>query len=157
MPKRYRVIWNREKRLTTIPGKYAGSRGVKIFGRMDCWSGRQRIHPTNRVFFHDWEDAIEAGYRPCRICKPNEPRMDEHLSAFHPAMSRLHVAIFETSPGPYPKKPSVCFYVTLHWDKACRGGRCSSQLDLEDWFPYPIAIAKAIVWGKKLGLPAIRN
>ncbi|MDO8537145.1 MAG: Ada metal-binding domain-containing protein [bacterium] len=52
------------------PGRYAGSTTQKIFGRLDCASGRQLMKKENRVFFLTWEDAIAAGYRPCRKCKP---------------------------------------------------------------------------------------
>ncbi len=152
----YKVISNGEKRVSTIPGTYAGSKHLRIFGRLDCPSGKRKLAPSNRIFFSDWKDAIDSGYRPCRICKPDEPRLDERLSDFHPALDRFHVAIFETSPRPYRAKPSVCFYVTLNWNQPCRGGkRRFWQLDLEEWFPYPVAIAKAIAWGKKLGLPVI--
>ena len=54
---------------STIPGRYAGWRPGKIFGRLDCKSG-MRIKKENRVFFLTWEDALAAGYRPCKKCKP---------------------------------------------------------------------------------------
>lgn len=53
-------------------GKYAGYNGKnydKVFGRLDCKSG-MRMKKENRVFFHRWEDAIAAGFRPCRNCNP---------------------------------------------------------------------------------------
>lgn len=28
------------------------------------------MDPKNRVFFLTWADAIKAGYRPCKKCKP---------------------------------------------------------------------------------------
>ena len=51
------------------PGKYAGWKKGKIFGRLDCKSG-MRMKKENRVFFLTWDDAISAGYRPCKNCKP---------------------------------------------------------------------------------------
>ncbi|MFA6603843.1 MAG: Ada metal-binding domain-containing protein [Patescibacteria group bacterium] len=51
------------------PWRYAGWRLGKIFGRLDCASGR-RMKPENRVFFLTWDDAIAAGYRPCKNCRP---------------------------------------------------------------------------------------
>lgn len=141
------------------PGKYAGSRYEKIFGRLDCPSGKQKMKPENRVFFADWEHAIEAGYRPCKVCKPDVIRVGDRLSCFHPAMKEPHVAIFSTNPRPYPDKPMVCFYVALNWEEECNepGMACSAQLNLETWYPYPTAIKKAIKWGEKLGLPVIEN
>jgi len=54
-------------------GKYAGWNGRrkdrKIFGRLDCKSGI-RMKKENRVFFHTWSDAVAAGFRPCKNCKP---------------------------------------------------------------------------------------
>lgn len=54
---------------SAVPGRYAGWKPGKIFGRLDCASG-MRMKEENRVFFHTWEDAIAAGYRPCKKCKP---------------------------------------------------------------------------------------
>ncbi len=51
------------------PGKYAGWRPGKIFGRLDCKSGL-RMAKKNLVFFLTWDDAVSQGYRPCRNCKP---------------------------------------------------------------------------------------
>jgi len=60
---------------TQYPGQYAGWNGGrkdrKIFGRLDCKSG-MRMKKENRIFFHTWKDAVEAGYRPCKKCKPEE-------------------------------------------------------------------------------------
>jgi methylphosphotriester-DNA--protein-cysteine methyltransferase len=52
-----------------VPGKYAGWRPGKIFGRLDCKSG-MRMKKENRVFFLSWDDAVAEGYRPCKNCKP---------------------------------------------------------------------------------------
>lgn len=141
------------------PGKYAGSRKEKVFGRLDCSSGKKLMKAENRIFFAGWEDAIEAGYRPCKICKPDIIRLGDKLSCFHPALDLTHVAIFSTNPRPYPKKPMVCFYVTLKWAEETdeSGVEMVAQSDLETWFPYPTAIKKAIKWGEKLGLPVIEH
>ena len=66
---RYRVLKNGKIVESAIPGKYAGYRPDKIFGRLDCKSG-MRMKKENRVFFLIWEDAIAEGYRPCKNCKP---------------------------------------------------------------------------------------
>ena len=54
---------------SSIPGRYAGHKRLKIFGRLDCWSGK-RMRKSNRVFFHTLEDAIAQGFRPCKNCCP---------------------------------------------------------------------------------------
>jgi len=69
MPKLYKVIKNGQVVHTKTPGRYAGWRPGKIFGRLDCKSG-MRMKKQNRVFFANWKDAVSAGYRPCKNCKP---------------------------------------------------------------------------------------
>lgn len=47
--------------------KLAGNRKLKIYGTLNCASGkRMRMH--NRVFFKSEEEAINIGYRPCGHC-----------------------------------------------------------------------------------------
>jgi methylphosphotriester-DNA--protein-cysteine methyltransferase len=65
----YRVLKDGEIVESAIPGKYAGWRPGKIFGRLDCKSG-MRMMKENRVFFLTLEDAVKAGYRPCKKCRP---------------------------------------------------------------------------------------
>lgn len=157
MPKLYKVIRNSEVVRTRKPGKYAGSKRDKIFGRLDCTSGMRLLQRQNRVFFANWDDAIEAGFRPCLVCKPHIIRTGEKIDVFHPALDRSHIALWGTNPRPYPEKPQVCFYVALNWDSAGpdQGEEVLNQVTLENWFPKPTAIKKAIAWGKKLGLPVI--
>ena len=74
MPKQYKVMGPDGKIfLSETPGRYAGWNGKRkdrlIFGRLDCKSG-MRMKKENRVFFHSWADAIAAGFRPCKLCKP---------------------------------------------------------------------------------------
>ncbi len=47
--------------------RYAGNRRLKLYGRLDCGSGR-RMKRENRVFFAGIAEAIAAGYRPCGNC-----------------------------------------------------------------------------------------
>ena len=47
--------------------RLAGNRRTRIYGRLDCASGR-RLRRVNRVFFASAEEARMAGYRPCRHC-----------------------------------------------------------------------------------------
>ena len=69
MKKTYKVMVNGLIIKSETPGKYAGWRPGKIFGRLDCRSG-MRMKKENRVFFLTWEDAINSGHRPCKNCKP---------------------------------------------------------------------------------------
>lgn len=49
----------------------AGNRNLKIYGKMNCKSGK-RMKKENRVFFKDEIQAREAGYRPCGHCMRTE-------------------------------------------------------------------------------------
>lgn len=50
-------------------GYYIGNKNSRKFHRPDCqWA--QKIAPYNRVFFKTREEAISAGYTPCKVCKP---------------------------------------------------------------------------------------
>jgi hypothetical protein len=47
--------------------KLAGNRKLKIYGTLNCSSGK-RIKIENRLFFESETEAISAGYRPCGHC-----------------------------------------------------------------------------------------
>lgn len=53
-----------------VSGRYAGNTTHRIFGRLTCVSGK-RMFRRNRVFFRTWDDAVAAGYRPCKKCRPD--------------------------------------------------------------------------------------
>jgi methylphosphotriester-DNA--protein-cysteine methyltransferase len=46
---------------------FAGNRKLKIYGTLNCSSGK-RMKVGNRVFFKSEAEAIECGYRPCGHC-----------------------------------------------------------------------------------------
>lgn len=47
--------------------QFAGHRKLKIYGTLDCASGK-RMHRGNRVFFTSADEAIQLGFRPCGHC-----------------------------------------------------------------------------------------
>lgn len=47
--------------------KLAGNKKLKIYGKLNCGSGK-RLKVENRVFFKNEEDAMASGYRPCGNC-----------------------------------------------------------------------------------------
>lgn len=50
-------------------GGYIGNKNSKKFHRPDCqWA--QKIAPHNRVVFRSREEAVRAGYVPCKVCRP---------------------------------------------------------------------------------------
>jgi methylphosphotriester-DNA--protein-cysteine methyltransferase len=50
---------------------FAGNRKLKIYGRLDCRSGK-RMKKQNRVFFADEKEATGHGFRPCGHCMRKE-------------------------------------------------------------------------------------
>lgn len=44
-----------------------GNRKLKIFGRLQCASGKRMLR-ENRIFFTSETEAIAAGFRPCGHC-----------------------------------------------------------------------------------------
>ena len=53
----------------TAKYKYVASKNSKVFHKSDCiWA--KRIKPVNLVTFSTREQAIQAGKRPCKQCKP---------------------------------------------------------------------------------------
>jgi methylphosphotriester-DNA--protein-cysteine methyltransferase len=49
----------------------AGNRRLKIFGKLNCASGK-RMKRKNRIFFSSEDEAIENGFRPCGHCMRHE-------------------------------------------------------------------------------------
>jgi micrococcal nuclease len=50
-------------------GKYIGNSNSKKFHYPDCrWA--KEISPANRLEFTSRQEAISAGYQPCKVCKP---------------------------------------------------------------------------------------
>lgn len=47
--------------------RYGGNLKLKIYGRLQCKSGR-RMKRINRVFFGAEADANKSGFRPCGHC-----------------------------------------------------------------------------------------
>ena len=51
--------------------KLGGNKKLKIYGKLNCASGK-RMKVENRVFFKNEEEAIANGYRPCGNCMAGE-------------------------------------------------------------------------------------
>jgi hypothetical protein len=47
--------------------RYAGNKRLKIYGTLQCSSGR-RMKKENRVFFKNENEAVQLGFRPCGHC-----------------------------------------------------------------------------------------
>lgn len=46
---------------------FAGNQKLKIYGRLNCGSGK-RMLKTNRVFFSSEAEALALQFRPCGHC-----------------------------------------------------------------------------------------
>ncbi|HCZ35236.1 MAG TPA: metal-binding protein [Cytophagales bacterium] len=46
---------------------FAGNRKLKIYGLLNCTSGK-RMKKQNRIFFVSETEALQHGYRPCATC-----------------------------------------------------------------------------------------
>lgn len=46
---------------------FAGNKKLKIYGKLNCSSGK-KMKKGNRVFFISEEEAIKNNYRPCGNC-----------------------------------------------------------------------------------------
>lgn len=62
--KRSRRLW---KLIDKGEVQFAGNRKLKIYGTLNCSSGK-RMKVSNRVFFESQDEAINLGYRPCGHC-----------------------------------------------------------------------------------------
>lgn len=59
------------KLILTEQVSLGGNSKLKIYGKLDCRSGK-RMKAGNRVFFKDETEALSLGYRPCGHCMPDE-------------------------------------------------------------------------------------
>jgi methylphosphotriester-DNA--protein-cysteine methyltransferase len=66
-----KTIFSRSRQLKKLLDsggiKLAGNRKLKIYGTLNCSSGK-RIKTKNRLFFESETEATSAGYRPCGHC-----------------------------------------------------------------------------------------
>lgn len=47
--------------------RLGGNVNLKIYGQLDCKSGKRMLR-KNRVFFQSEEEALTKGFRPCGHC-----------------------------------------------------------------------------------------
>lgn len=53
------------------PNKLIGNKNTKVFHAPDCKFSQQIKH---KKYFINYEDAVNYGYKPCKICKPTMAR-----------------------------------------------------------------------------------
>lgn len=54
---------------TVLASNYVGNANSKKFHYADC-SMVNKMNPANKVFMNTREEAINAGYVPCKKCNP---------------------------------------------------------------------------------------
>ena len=54
---------------TVLASAYIGNANTKKFHYADC-SSVGKMNPANRVNFNTRDEAIDAGYIPCKRCNP---------------------------------------------------------------------------------------
>lgn len=65
------AVIEQEESPSSNMGKYIASKNSKVFHLSSCkWA--KRILEINKVHFATYQEVINSGRRPCRICKPNE-------------------------------------------------------------------------------------
>ena len=50
---------------------FGGNKNLKIYGKLNCASGK-RMKRENRVFFASEKEAVQNGFRPCGHCMKKE-------------------------------------------------------------------------------------
>ena len=55
--------------VNVLASSYVGNANSKKFHYADC-SMVNKMNPANKVFINTREEAINAGYIPCKRCKP---------------------------------------------------------------------------------------
>ena len=50
---------------------FAGNVSLKIYGRLQCASGK-KMKRRNRIFFYSEDEAVGLGFRPCGHCLRNQ-------------------------------------------------------------------------------------
>lgn len=64
-----RGLWAEGEEAEIKEVKYIGSKNSSVFHRPSCkWAGM--ISEKNKVGFSSREEAVNAGYRPCQVCRP---------------------------------------------------------------------------------------
>ncbi|TSC84704.1 MAG: hypothetical protein G01um101413_88 [Parcubacteria group bacterium Gr01-1014_13] len=157
--KQYKLLNKQgEQIITLIPGVYAGNTTHKIFGRLDCKSGK-RMLKENRVFFASWKDAIKCGYRPCEKCKPTQmDKYPEHEAIRDALLVMPHLALWESGPSSrhHPHR-SRNWHIDLNWqDKNAKQGRYR-QIRLSEDLLYKWAKDLAIETAKKCNIPVLKH
>jgi methylphosphotriester-DNA--protein-cysteine methyltransferase len=68
--------------------RLAGNRKLKIYGKLNCASGK-RMKKANRIFFSSEQEAVNSGYRPCGHCMREAYKLWMQSKGFQSRSGRL--------------------------------------------------------------------
>lgn len=63
--------------------QFAGWEKGKIYGHLNCQSGKQKMSRESRVFFKNEKEALEKGFRPCAFCMPTAYKIWKGAQSAH--------------------------------------------------------------------------
>ncbi|MBI4283675.1 MAG: methylated-DNA--[protein]-cysteine S-methyltransferase [Chloroflexi bacterium] len=78
-----------------VAANITGCRSTRIYCRPDCPAGK-RTKPENKINFISVEEARSNGYRPCKICKPEEEPETLFISSYDSPLGE-YVAVSSAS------------------------------------------------------------
>jgi hypothetical protein len=88
-------------------GEFWGSRNSNKYHYPDCrWA--QKINTANLVKFKSPEDAIKAGYVPCKVCRPPVASSSEMKNNFCHTFAQLQMKDVEERQGCCSWHGGVC-------------------------------------------------
>lgn len=154
--KLYKVLKKDKLAVTMIPGRFAGWKTSKIFGRLDCAVGK-RNKKENRIFFANFKDATDAGYAPCHNCNPlPTDKYPEQEVLREELLTKVHIALWKSRPSTQLADSNRVWYVRLDWKEKNSDKVTFRKIILSDTFVYQTARAIALALGKRCNLPVLQ-
>ena len=99
------------KKIRSGDVRLAGNRRLKIYDSLHCWSGKRMLR-KNRVFFGSEEEAVAAGYRPCKHCKcrMSNFNIQSRSVPYNPSRLDIENSTFLYCQTEYPSKQSAAHH-----------------------------------------------
>jgi hypothetical protein len=96
--------------------RFVGSKNSDVYHYEDCYYV-DRIKPENLIYFDTPEEAIAAGYHPCKVCNPPESSITRLTPTQTPKPTTTPTVIptatsLSTTAGPSPTTTSTAIPTT---------------------------------------------